>query len=51
MQVQFLGGELRCHIPCGQENQTIKQKQYCNKFNKDSKEWSTLKKILLKKKQ
>ena len=31
------GGELRSYIPCGQESQTIKQKQYCNKFNKDSK--------------
>ena len=25
-------------------NQNIKQKQYCNKFNKDFKKWSTLKK-------
>ena len=26
------------------KNQNIKQKQYCNKFNKDFKQWSTSKK-------
>ena len=26
------------------KNQNVKQKQYCNKFNKDFKKWSTLKK-------
>ena len=26
------------------KNQNIKQKQYCNEFNKDFKTWSTLKK-------
>ena len=33
MRVQSLFGELRSHMPCGQKN--IKQKQYCNKSNKD----------------
>ena len=32
------------------ENQNIKQKQYCNTFNKDFKKWSTSKKKNLKKK-
>ena len=32
------------------KNQNIKQKQYCNKCNKDFKKWSTSKKILKKKK-
>ena len=37
--VQSLVGKLRSHMPQGQKNpkQTIKQKQYCNKFNKDLK--------------
>ena len=26
------------------KNRSIKQRQYCDKFNKDFKEWSTLKK-------
>ena len=30
--------ELRSHMPHGQKLQNIKQKQYCNKFNKDIKE-------------
>ena len=34
MQVWSLVGELRSLIPGGQKNQTIKQKPYCNKFNK-----------------
>ena len=29
--------ELRTHMPHGQKNQNIEQKQYCNKFNKDFK--------------
>jgi len=29
----------------GPKNQNIKQKQYCNKFNKDFLKWFTLKKI------
>ena len=33
--VPSLVGELRFHILCGQKSQNIKQKQYCNKFNKD----------------
>ena len=37
-QVQSLVEELRFHIPPGQKNQNTKQKQHCNKFNKD---WST----------
>ena len=35
--VRSLVGELRSHMPHGQKNQNIKQKQYCNKFNKDFK--------------
>ena len=31
------------------KNQNIKQKQYCNKFNKDFKKWSTSKNKILKK--
>ena len=29
VQVQFLIRELRCHMPCGQKKQNVKQKQYC----------------------
>ena len=29
--------EIRSHMPVGQKNQNIRQKQYCNKFNKDFK--------------
>ena len=36
VQVQPLVGELRSHMP-HQKKQNIKQKQYCNKFNKDFK--------------
>ena len=36
-QVRSLVRELRSHMAHGQENQNIKQKQYCNKFNKDLK--------------
>ena len=35
--VQFLVRELRFHVPHGQKNQNIRQKQYCNKFNGDFK--------------
>ena len=36
VRVQFLVGDLRWHVPWGQkEKQNIKQKQYCNKLNKD----------------
>ena len=38
-------GELK-----NQKPKQKQQKQYCNKFNKDFKKWSTLKKILLKNK-
>ena len=38
VRVQSLVGELRSHRPRGQKNQNIKkQKQYCDKFNKDFK--------------
>ena len=37
VQVQSLVGELRPHMPQGQKNQNAKQKQYCDKFNEDSK--------------
>ena len=37
VRVRFLVGELRSHMPRGQKNQNIKQKQYYNKFNKDFK--------------
>ena len=46
--VQFLVTELRPHMLCGKKKQNIKQKQYCNKLNKDIK-WSTSKKRNLKK--
>ena len=36
VQVQSLVTELKSHMPRGQKNQkNIKQKRYCNKFNKD----------------
>ena len=35
LQVRSLVGELRSHMPQSQKNQNMKQKQYCNKFNKD----------------
>ena len=38
MWVQSLVGELRSHMPCNQKNQnTQKEKQYCDEFNKDFK--------------
>ena len=33
--VRSLVGELRSHIAHSQKTKNIKQKQYCNKFNKD----------------
>ena len=42
--VQSLVRELRSHMPPGQKKQNIKQKQNCNKFNKDFKRWSISKK-------
>ena len=41
-------GELRSHMPCGQKNQSIKQKQYYNTLNKDCKNGPHEKKILKK---
>ena len=29
--------ELISHLPCGQKTQNIKERQYCDKFNKDLK--------------
>ena len=42
-------GELRSHMPQGKKRQDIKQKQYCNKFNKDFKNGLHQKKIFKKK--
>ena len=44
VRVWSLVGELRSHMPRGQKNQNIKQKQYCNKFNKDLKKMVHMKK-------
>ena len=38
--VQSLIGELRSHMPRGQKNQNVTQKQYYNKFNKNFKNGS-----------
>ena len=48
--VWSLVGELGSHMPHSQNKtkQNIKQKQYCNKLNKDFKKWSTSKKTFLK---
>ena len=35
--VQSLVGELRTHKCCGQKNEYVIQKQYCNEFNEDFK--------------
>ena len=43
-----LVGELGSHVPWGQENQVIKQKQYCNKLKKDFKSGPLKKKFLKK---
>ena len=37
MQVRSLVRDLRSHLPCSQKKQNMKQKKYCNKFNKDFK--------------
>ena len=37
VQVQSLVGKLRSHTSCSSKIQSIKQKQYCNKFDKDFK--------------
>ena len=49
MRVRSLVGELGSHVPWGQKNQNIKkQKQCCNKLNKDFRD-GPQKKILKKK--
>ena len=35
VQIQFLVWELISHMSQGQQNQNIKEKQYCNKLNKN----------------
>ena len=47
VQVRSLVGNLRSHMPRSQK--TKKQKQYCNKFNKDFKNGPHQKKKSLKK--
>ena len=42
--VRSLVRKLRFHMPRDPKNQMIKQKQYCNKFNKDVKNGSIRKK-------
>ena len=37
VQVWSLVRELRSHMPRSQKTENIKQKQYCNKFNKEFK--------------
>ena len=49
LQVRLLFGKLRSHMPCGQKNQSIKQKQYWNEFNKDFKNGSHQKSLKKKK--
>ena len=44
------GGGVKSHMACGQKNPTIKQKQYCNKFNKDLKKMVHIKKKKCEKK-
>ena len=50
VQVRALVRELRYPIPHSQKKQNIKQKQCCNKLNKDFKNGPHKKKILKKKK-
>ena len=50
VQVRSLVGELRSHVPHSQKTKT-KQKQYCNKFNKDFKNGPHQKKKNLKQKK
>ena len=49
MWVRSLVREISSHMPRRQKNQNIKQKQYCNKFNKDFKNGPHQKKKSLKK--
>ena len=51
VQVPSLVGELRSHMTWGQKKQNIKQKQYCNKYNKDFKNGPHPKKEKKKKQQ
>ena len=44
VQVPSLLRKLRYHMAPGQKNQKIKQKQYCNKINKDFKNDPNIKK-------
>ena len=43
VQIRSLVEELRPHMPCDQKTKNVKQKQYCNIFNKDFKNSPTLK--------
>ena len=45
-QVQSLFGELRPHMPWGPKPKNVKQRQYCDKFNKDFKNGPHKKKSL-----
>ena len=45
MHVWSLIGQLRSHMPGGQNNQNKKKEQYRNKFNKDFKKMIHIKKI------
>ena len=47
LRVWSLVGDLKSHVPHGQKKQNIRQKQYCNKFNKDFQK----KKVHIKKKK
>ena len=37
--------EMISHLPCGQKTQNIKERQYCDKFNKDLKKKKRRKKL------
>ena len=51
VQVRSLVMKLKSHMPHSQKKQNIKQKQYCNMFNKDFKNGPHQKKIFKKKKK
>ena len=51
VRVSSLVGELRSHMPPVQKTRNIKQKQYCNKFNKDFKNGPYQKNLKKKKKE
>ena len=51
VRVRSLVGERGSHMPHCQKTKNIKQKQYCNKFNKDFKNGPHQKKNLKKKKE